>query len=443
MRRFINLIQFNWKAFAISTSTILSLLILFSFFTEIGHFKNNFESQLAQYEIELEAKINKKDILGVQEILKDLKQPYIESILLDLPNVDFKLFKKISFGNQVKNSIFNQRFAVPIIANNLMIGTATYEINLFKALISSISQNIHFLIMMLVLSLMLLMLSNRKFFLGLENFKCTLEKVAKSGDLSLLHSENQKLSDDYAGVYKLALSNFFRSQTLADFGITLAHDIRSDLTALKFLLKEADQRPLKSSEMNTVLKLTGHIDHIANKLLKNKASPEKLKSAATPVLLHKVTQSISQTMVRQFQSNGTTLVVKNDLALNTFIKADEVRLFSHISNILKNSLEAKREMDSRITFSSFKDGEFVVFEIADNGRGIPSEALNKLGQNGFTTKQSGNGVGLYNAKSDVERWDGKFEIRSEVGIGTTISLMIPICPPPYTIPNHIDLTGVQ
>ena len=87
---------------------------------------------------------------------------------------------------------------------------------------------------------MLLILSNRKFFLGLEKFKNTLEKVSASGDLSLFHPEKRDLSDDYAGVYQLALRNFLKSQTLADFGITLAHDIRSDLTALKFLMKNAE-----------------------------------------------------------------------------------------------------------------------------------------------------------------------------------------------------------
>jgi signal transduction histidine kinase len=67
----------------------------------------------------------------------------------------------------------------------------------------------------------------------------------------------------------------------------------------------------------------------------------------------------------------------------------------------------------------------VEITIADSGRGIQPEILPQLMRRGFTFgKAYGNGLGLYHAKTTLERWQGEIHIDSQWGVGTTARLIL-------------------
>lgn len=73
-----------------------------------------------------------------------------------------------------------------------------------------------------------------------------------------------------------------------------------------------------------------------------------------------------------------------------------------------------------------KDNQAVV-SIIDSGVGIPSENLARVFEHGFTTKTTGTGLGLEQAKRYFEIiLSGKLEISSEVGRGTTVTIRLPL-----------------
>ena len=66
-----------------------------------------------------------------------------------------------------------------------------------------------------------------------------------------------------------------------------------------------------------------------------------------------------------------------------------------------------------------------------DGKGIPPEILPKLGQRGQSfNKERGSGLGLYHARTSIERWGGNLELKSTVGVGTTVKLVFPKATPP-------------
>ncbi|MES2217711.1 MAG: ATP-binding protein [Pseudomonadota bacterium] len=72
-----------------------------------------------------------------------------------------------------------------------------------------------------------------------------------------------------------------------------------------------------------------------------------------------------------------------------------------------------------------------IITITDNGCGIPSYLLDKLGQKGFTFgKQQGSGLGLYHAITTIQSWKGSFKVDSSIGNGTTITIHLPLSIPP-------------
>jgi CheY-like chemotaxis protein/two-component sensor histidine kinase len=70
-------------------------------------------------------------------------------------------------------------------------------------------------------------------------------------------------------------------------------------------------------------------------------------------------------------------------------------------------------------------GPYVSLTIKDNGKGIPSDLMNKIFDPFFTTKEKGSGLGLFMVYSIVKNHDGGITIESKVGLGTTVTIYLP------------------
>ncbi|RLC04943.1 MAG: response regulator protein, partial [Deltaproteobacteria bacterium] len=68
----------------------------------------------------------------------------------------------------------------------------------------------------------------------------------------------------------------------------------------------------------------------------------------------------------------------------------------------------------------------VVIKIRDNGYGIPKNKLKKIFEPFYTTKTDGTGLGLAVSYGIIKNHQGTVDILSELGIGTLITLQLPI-----------------
>ncbi len=68
---------------------------------------------------------------------------------------------------------------------------------------------------------------------------------------------------------------------------------------------------------------------------------------------------------------------------------------------------------------------FVQFSVTDQGVGIPPDALEKIFDPYFTTKNQGNGLGLASTFSIINKHKGSINVKSEVGMGTTFIVRLP------------------
>lgn len=113
------------------------------------------------------------------------------------------------------------------------------------------------------------------------------------------------------------------------------------------------------------------------------------------------------------------------------LKADGRALKQILLNLLTNAVKFTNT-DGKIELSVQSDGASMTFSIEDNGIGIPSQDIEKLGQpfeqveNQFTKSHDGSGLGLAISRSLVHLHDGTFNIESEHGVGTTIIFSLPL-----------------
>jgi len=95
-------------------------------------------------------------------------------------------------------------------------------------------------------------------------------------------------------------------------------------------------------------------------------------------------------------------------------------------NLLINAGQAIPDK-GKIVIRTYAEGPEVFINITDNGSGIPPENLEKIFDPFFTTKDPGKGTGLGLAicYDLIKRHDGRMEVYSEVGKGTTFTVVLP------------------
>lgn len=97
-------------------------------------------------------------------------------------------------------------------------------------------------------------------------------------------------------------------------------------------------------------------------------------------------------------------------------------------NLLGNAAQALND-HGEVSVSTRIDGNWITVAISDNGAGIAKEDLPRIFDPFFTTKPvgEGTGLGLSISYGIIERHGGAITVTSEVGLGTTFTVKIPIC----------------
>ncbi|MEO8298118.1 MAG: diguanylate cyclase [Burkholderiales bacterium] len=100
-----------------------------------------------------------------------------------------------------------------------------------------------------------------------------------------------------------------------------------------------------------------------------------------------------------------------------------------VLNLVVNAVHSMGEQRGCITLRTGTEGEQVWFEVSDNGSGIEPETLNRIFDPFFTTKPVGKGVGLGLSLSYgiVQKHQGRIEVNSVVGRGSSFRVTLPAC----------------
>ena len=102
-------------------------------------------------------------------------------------------------------------------------------------------------------------------------------------------------------------------------------------------------------------------------------------------------------------------------------------------NLVTNSAQAMDKPRGRIAITTRPAGtSAVVIEVEDNGKGIAPDVLPKIFDPFYTTKEvgKGTGLGLSISYKIVTQHGGRIEVRSTLGIGTVVTVTLPVDPPP-------------
>jgi len=105
--------------------------------------------------------------------------------------------------------------------------------------------------------------------------------------------------------------------------------------------------------------------------------------------------------------------------------ADEAQLKQVFLNIIMNAAQAM-EGNGKLTINVSSGKKQIRIKIQDTGPGIPPEVIKHIFDPFFTTKEKGTGLGLAISYGIIERHQGKIDIETELGKGTTFVITLPV-----------------
>ncbi|MBC2595228.1 HAMP domain-containing histidine kinase [Ruficoccus amylovorans] len=112
--------------------------------------------------------------------------------------------------------------------------------------------------------------------------------------------------------------------------------------------------------------------------------------------------------------------------LSRSVRLPQTALLQSLAVLVKNACQADINHKGVLLIVSEAEGK-IRFMVEDEGRGMPADVVERLGEPFFTTKAPGEGMGLglFLVRMFVERINGDLQVDSTVGRGTRVTLVIP------------------
>ena len=242
------------------------------------------------------------------------------------------------------------------------------------------------------------------------------------------------LADKYAREKTRAeAANRSKSEFLAN----MSHELRTPLNAIigfSEVMQESIFGPLghaKYTEYSHDIHKSGQflLDVINDILDMSKIEAGRMDIETTPVSLPSIIEDIMR-FVGPRAAEGKVEVVL-DLPRTLEMTADKRALKQVFINLMSNAVKFTPEGGQvRLSVAKMKNNAKIT--IVDSGIGIPSSDIEKLGrpfeqlENQFTKSRGGSGLGLAISKSLVDLHHGELTISSVVGVGTTVTVILPL-----------------
>jgi putative PEP-CTERM system histidine kinase len=208
-------------------------------------------------------------------------------------------------------------------------------------------------------------------------------------------------------------------QTMSAF---LIHDLKNAASTLGLMLQNLpehfDNPAFREDAFRGIGSAAGRINHLIHRM---NALRHELRLAPAELDLNHV---INEALTNLNGTLGTKLVTKFDQIPR--IVADRQQLQSVCTNLLLNARDAVGT-DGRITVETAAHGQWVALSVSDNGCGMTEQFIkNSLFRPFRSTKKKGLGIGMFQSKTIVEAHQGKIHVESELGVGTTFRVILPL-----------------
>ncbi|MFO7883963.1 MAG: ATP-binding protein [Desulfobacteraceae bacterium] len=253
-----------------------------------------------------------------------------------------------------------------------------------------------------------------------------IQAVAEQCACAINHDE--EIKSHIISYNKLAIK-IDRMSSLGRMAAGIAHEINNPLTGI--LLYSSNL--LKKTKGNGPYR--DGLEIIMNETQRCKTIIQGLLDFSREKKLEKVNSNINKVMEKSLVLMENEFLIKRieiirdfDCSIPEFL-LDSNQMEQVFINLLLNSAHSVDEKGTITIRTRFdKEKNRVIIEVEDTGCGIPMDDLKKIFEPFYTTKPDGTGLGLAVSYGIIKKHKGSVKIFSELDLGTTITIALPILP---------------
>ena len=289
---------------------------------------------------------------------------------------------------------------------------------------------------------------------GGEAYGLDYRIIRPSGEERTLHSEAELYRDETGSPIRMVgtihdvtervqaeedlrrhreeLSHVARVQTMAELATSLAHELNQPLTAIltnaQFLHRSlsADTR---TEELDGALEdIVDSAKRAGDIIRRQHHFVSKGEREQSPLDINELIQGLEIFTRSDTQKNNVNVVfdLAADLAKTI---GDRVQLEQVLLNLLRNSMEAMKDLDNEgselVVKTSMSEPDVIMIAIRDGGPPLNDEVFEQLFQPFYSTKAGGLGMGLPISRSLIESHGGRLWATKNEDQGITMCLTLP------------------
>ncbi len=243
-------------------------------------------------------------------------------------------------------------------------------------------------------------------------------------------------------------SSYAAEKMRVDFVANASHELMTPLASIKGFIETLNE-PDVGKDKDTRIRFLGimaaeteRMQALIRDLMSlSRIEAEKYQMSATPISLADIIHSVINGLRSIAGERAQDIEIEIDAQLPP-IMGDFGQLQQLVSNIVTNAMKYGRaQTPITILLTQSRSGAMLRMSVSDKGEGIAPEHLPRLTErfyrvdSGRSRAIGGTGLGLSLVKHIVDRHRGHLEIRSQLGEGTTVSIMLPVAPQPAALPS--------
>ena len=236
--------------------------------------------------------------------------------------------------------------------------------------------------------------------------------------------EMQRLNEQKEKEVREARLNFFTM---------IAHEIRTPVSLIIGPLEKMMKRDHPSNDIKVIDRNAHRLLELVNQLLDfRKVEQLMLVMHFAPQNISELIRSVSERFAPTFEQGGKQFAVTYPDEHFTAI-IDKEAVIKVISNLLTNASKYTKD-EVKLNCIVEPDSEHFRIEVSDNGIGIKEEDRRRIFEPFFQAEgnKPGTGIGLNIVKNIVDQHHGQIYVESEVGKGSTFTVVLPVSQEDYS-----------
>ena len=231
-----------------------------------------------------------------------------------------------------------------------------------------------------------------------------------------------------------------RMEAIGTLAGGIAHDFNNILSAIigftEISLEQADKGSVLEENLQEVYSAGKRARDLVKQILAvSRQSDEKI----SPIQPGKIVNEVLK-LIRS--STPATIEISHRIESDASIMGNATQVHQLLMNLCTNAVQAMEDTSGVLSvrmkevhqnekeiFMGMKPGPYIEIKVSDTGVGIPAKFIKQVFDPYFTTKGpgEGTGLGLATVHGIIKSYQGKIDVESRPGQGTTFTIHLPVC----------------